>query len=485
MATRLFLNTIGLWMLALLLSTCTVGPDYVQPSVEIPEKYKEAAEGWKVAQPQDDHNRGDWWKVFNDPTLNTLEDQVKISNQNIATFEAQYRQARALVDQARAGYAPTLTSSLSLTRQKPPHFIPTISVPPYTDHSMSLTAAWEPDLWGSVRRTVESSEAGAQASAAALASAQLSAQASLAQYYFQLRALDADQKLLDDLEGAYRKLLQLTQGRYGSGVAAQMDILQAQNQLQSAQVQAVNNGIKRAQYEHAIAVLIGKPASVFSLKPSPFIMTPPSIPVQVPSVLLERRPDVAQAERQMAQANAQIGVAIAAFFPTLTLAATGGFDYTSSTGLGQTGLGRWLSAPAQFWSLGPQLAAILFDGGLRDAKTAAARAAYDASVASYRQTVLTAFQDVEDNLSSLRILASEAKVQDETVANTKRLLNLTINQYNAGTVAYADVITAQTNAYMAQKNAIDIASQHMTSAVGLIKALGGGWDATSLKMPAK
>lgn len=480
-----------LLILAILLSSCTIGPDYVKPSAPVPAQFKEAEHHWKVAQPQDAQDRGEWWTVFNDPCLNTLEKQVNAANQTIINADANYRQALALVDEARASYFPTASITPSITRQKKGSgstaFISTSSngvtttgtaagtgssasnSSVTTSHSLAFAASWEPDLWGSVSRSVEASRAGAEASHALLASTQLSAQASLAQLYFQVRALDQDQQLLDRTVVEYRKALQLTQFQYASGVAARADIVQAQSQLEVAEAQAINNKINRAQYEHAMAILVGKPPAEFSLPPLPLAALPPRIPLTLPSTLLERRPDVAQAERLMAQANAQIGVAIAAYFPTLTLSAT--------ASVAHSGYAHWFSIPALGWAIGPQLAATILDGGLRKATTQAARASYDATVASYRQTVLAAFQDVEDNLISLRVLEREAIVQNKAARDARQALQLVLNQYKAGTVAYANVITAQTAAFTAEKNAADITGLRMTSAVGLIKALGGGWCA--------
>ncbi len=311
-------------------------------------------------------------------------------------------------------------------------------------------------------------KAGEQGAAADLANARLSAQATLAQSYFQLRSLDAQQKLLDDTVAAYASSLQLTQNQYAQGIVARSDVIQAQTQLQSAQASAIDNGIARAQFEHAIAVLVGEPASTFALPASPLDATPPDVPAQMPSAILERRPDVASAERKAAAANEQIGVAIAAFFPTLTLSASGGFQ--SSV------LSQLLRAPSRFWTLGPDLAATIFDGGLRRAQTEAARATYDQDVATYRLTVLTAFQDVEDNLASLRILANEIVIQQQAVQSAQQALAIVNNQYKAGTVGYVNVLTAQTTAFTAEQKLANIAGQRMVSSVGLVKALGGGWD---------
>lgn len=478
-----------------LLSGCSVGPNYVKPPVTTPATFKEArTSDWKPARPQDAANRGEWWKVFKDPQLNALEAQLNITNQNIINAEANYRQASALVDEARASFFPTLTGSLALTRQKQvsgsSSFISTSSsgststgsattsaqpggtIRYSTTHSLILNASWEPDIWGSVGRTVEASRAGAESSAALLAVTRLSAQASLAQFYFELRALDTDQKILNNTVKDYQKSLTLTQHQYNSGIVARSDVIQAQTQLDTAKSQALNNGIARSQYEHAIAVLTGEPPANFAMSFQPLTATPPHIPLEIPSELLERRPDIAQAERLMAQANAQIGVATAAYFPTFTLNGAGtvvGSDYA-----------HWFSFPSLAWSIGPQLAETFYDGGLRNATLAAAHATYDANVAAYRQTVLSAFQDVEDNLVSLRILKSQYVVQNQAAKDARLALKLMMNQYKAGIVPYSSVIVAQTTAYTAEKNAADVNGLQMTSAVGLIKALGGGWYASSI-----
>lgn len=494
---------VTLMCISFLFSACAVGPDYVRPPVVMPKAFKEAKgkkvmgakknKDWKVATPCDAKNKGIWWVVFNDNELNKLMDKLNVDNQTIYNAYSNYVQARALVDEARAGFYPTLTGSITVTRQKQgtgsTFFSSTSGTTTSsgaastgtggtskskitTTHSLFLNASWEPDIWGLVRRTVEASAAGAEASAALLASTRLSAQASLAQYYFELRGLDVDQKLLDDTVKGYKRTLMLTKNQYAAGVAALADVVQAQSQLESAQATAINNGILRAQYEHAIAVLMGEPPANFSLAPKPRRLTPPPIPLELPSALLERRPDIAQAERLMAQANAQIGVAVAAYFPSLTL--------TGSATVSGKGLGHFFSIPSLGWAYGPQLTELILDGGLRDATVRAARAGYNANVASYRQTVLAALQDVEDNLVSLRILAKEEAVLDKAVASAKLALKLVINQYEAGTVPYSSVITAQISAYTAEMNAANVAYLRMTSAVGLIKALGGGWDARSI-----
>jgi len=438
--------------------------------------------GWKVAQPADRADRGAWWTVYNDPQLDALIGRLNASNQTIAQSAAAYRQARALVTEARAAYFPTVGLTASGSRARTPrtslssgsssNFGSGSTGSINNSYSVGLDASWEPDLWGKVSRTVSAQRAGEAAAAADLANARLSQQALLAQTYFQLRTSDALQKLLDDTVKSYERSLQLTQNQYAQGVAARADVIQAQTQLQSAQAAQIDNGVARAQYEHAIATLIGEPASTFSLPPNPLAAEPPVTPVDVPSAILERRPDVAAAERRAAAANEQIGVAISAFFPTLTLSATGGFQSSVWSQL--------FTLPARFWTVGPQLAATLFDAGLRAAQTDAARATYDQDVAAYRLAVLTAFQDVEDNLASQRILAQEIDVQRQAVDSAEHALAIVTNQYKAGTVAYLNVLTAQTTAFTAQQKLATIAGQRMVSSVGLVKALGGGWNVSEM-----
>ncbi|AOR69435.1 RND transporter [Burkholderia stabilis] len=468
---------------AVLLAGCAVGPDYHRPDTSIPAAFKEAPAGWKVAQPADRTDRGAWWAVYNDPQLDALIGKLNASNQTIAQSAAAYRQARALVTEARAAYFPTVGLTASGSRARTPRtslssgsssssFGSGSSGSISNSYSVGLDASWEPDLWGKVSRTVSAQRAGEAAAAADLANARLSQQALLAQTYFQLRTSDALQKLLDDTVKSYEQSLKLTQNQYAQGVAARADVIQAQTQLQSAQAAAIDNGVARAQYEHAIATLIGEPASTFSLPVNPLTAEPPITPVDVPSALLERRPDIAAAERRAAAANEQIGVAISAFFPTLTLSATGGVQSSVWSQL--------FTLPARFWTVGPQLAATLFDAGLRAAQTDAARATYDQDVAAYRLAVLTAFQDVEDNLASQRILAREIDVQRQAVDSAEHALAIVTNQYKAGTVAYLNVLTAQTTAFTAQQKLATISGQRMTSSVGLVKALGGGWDAADM-----
>lgn len=478
----------------LALCACVVGPDYQRPDPGVPAAYKENADwhasDWSRAQPADALQRGAWWKIFGDAQLDGLQQQIEVSNQTLAQAEAQYRQAQAAVSGARAGYFPTLGVSASATRSGRYGNSGSIvsggtvisggsgrpgSSHPSDTYSLPFSASWEPDLWGKVRRTVEGAAASAQASAATLESTRLSLHAALAQDYLQLRIVDAQKRLLDDTVGAYRKALQLAQNQYNAGVVARADVIQADTQLKSAQVQAIDLGIARAQLEHAIALLVGKAPAEFALSPQSLNLQPPAIPVGVPSQLLQRRPDVAAAERETAAANAQIGVAEAAYFPGLTLAATGG--YQNST------FSKWLTAPSRFWSLGPKLAETLLDFGARSAQTAQARAAYDGAVANYREVVLAALQNVEDNLAALRMLEAEAAVQAEAVKAAEQALAIAINQYRAGTVSYLNVISAQTVAYSNERNAISILGNRLADSVALVKALGGGWDAEESPTP--
>ncbi|WP_206955503.1 efflux transporter outer membrane subunit [Trinickia acidisoli] len=460
------------------LAGCAVGPNYHRPSTPAAAAYKETPAGWKVAEPADRTDRGPWWSIYHDDRLSALMGELDTSNQTIAQYAAAYRQARALVGEARAAYFPTLGLSASATRSgQQVSRNSTLASTGATSSignafSASLDASWEPDLWGKVSRTVSAQEAGRQGAAADLANARLSAQATLAQTYFQLRALDAMQKLLDDTVAAYAKALKLTQNQYAQGVAARSDVIQAQTQLQSAQASAIDNGVARAQDEHAIAVLVGQSASSFSIPSIPLEAEPPTVPVDVPSALLERRPDIAGAERRTAEANEQIGVAISAYFPSLTLSAQGGFQNSV--------LSQLFTLPSRFWTVGPELAATLFDGGLRHAQTEAARAAYDQQAAVYRQTVLAAFQDVEDNLASQRILAREVVIQRQAVDSAKQALAIVTNEYKAGTVDYVSVLTAQTTAFAAEQKLENLASERMVSSVGLVKALGGGWNVAQM-----
>ena len=467
---------LGIAGLLMLLSGCAVGPKYVKPTVQIPAAYKESA-GWKRAQPQDEIIRGEWWKIFNDPRLDALEAEVNISNQNIAQAQAQYAQSYALVQAARSSFFPTLGAAASYTRSHnssgnnngSSSSNSSDSKYAVSDNLLSANVNWEVDLWGKIRRTMEANSANAQASKADLGNARLSAQAQVAQDYFQLCSLDAQKKLLDDTDVIYQKFLNLTRNRYASGVAAQSDVLQAQTQLEGIEAQSIDIGVQRSQLEHAIALALGKPASDFSIPPLTLPATVPSIPAGIPSEILERRPDIAAAERTVAAANAQIGVAESAYFPTLTLSASGSYESSN--------LARIFSSPNPLWSVGPALAETIFDAGLRQAQTAQAKAAYDAAVASYRQTVLTAFQQVEDNLAALRILEQEEQAQDAAVKDARKAVELEINQYKAGTVSALDVVTVQAIALTDEKAAVTILGERMNACVLLIQYLGGGWKA--------
>ncbi len=459
--------------LALTLAGCAAGPDYKRPEVEIAAAYKEAGE-WKPAQPQDDLDRGKWWGVFGDPQLDALLEQVEISNQNVLVAEAQFRRAQAVVASSRAAYFPTLDANVSVVRSRSPTGVigGTTAGRIITNRSASLNAGWEADLWGRLRRAVESGEAGAQESAADLAAARLSAQAELASSYFQLRILDAQRQLLEDTVAGYRKSLDLTRNRYDAGVAAKVDLVQAETQLKSTLAQAIDTGVQRAQLEHAIAILIGKAPAEFSIAPAPLAVAMPRVPIGLPSELLERRPDVAAAERRVAAANAQIGVAKAAYFPSLTLSASYGSRSADAS--------QWFTVPSRFWSIGPALAQSIFDAGLRRAQTEQAIAAYDATVAEYRQAVLAGFQEVEDNLAALRILGEEADVQDGAVRAARESVLLTTNQYKTGIVSYVNVVTVQTTQLSNERTAMGILGRRLVAAVILVKALGGGWSAAEI-----
>jgi NodT family efflux transporter outer membrane factor (OMF) lipoprotein len=459
-------------LLCLFLVGCAAGPEYRRPEVAAPLAYKEA-EGWRQAQPKDTLPKGSWWEVFRDAELDALMKRVDLSNQNIKAAEARLRQAQAVADQARAGQFPTLAGNAGATRSKSPSLpnAPTNSRAT-NNFNATLNASWEADVWGRVRRSVESGQASFVASAADLEAARLSARASLAQSYFALRVADGTKKLLEDTVAANQRSLELTKNRYAAGVVARVDVVQAEVQLKSVQAQLVDVGVERAQLEHAIALLLGQAPAQFSIAPQPLQLAMPAIPPGMPSELLERRPDIAAAERGVAAANAQIGIAKAAFFPAFTLSAATG--YRSSV------LGDLFSAPSNLWSLGIALAQSIFDGGLRKALTSQAIAAYDAEVAAYRQTVLSAFQEVEDNLAALRILEEEAKLQDEVVQAARHALELTLNQYQAGVVSYLNVITAQTTALNSERAAASVLGRRLAASVGLVRALGGGWSAEQL-----
>jgi NodT family efflux transporter outer membrane factor (OMF) lipoprotein len=470
-------HQISFAVMSLLLASCAVGPDYQRPEAATQATFKEAG-NWKIATPNDETNRGKWWEAFGDRELNALVEQVDINNQNLKVAEAKYRQAQALGASARSSFFPTVSASASGTRSKSASGRTSSNTSSgaasgasssiSTSHNLSASFSWEFDLWGRIRRQVESNDASIQASAADLESARLSAQSELASNYFQLRVSDAQKQLLNDTVAAYAKSLELTKNRYNVGVAGRVDVAQAETQLKSAEAQALDLGVQRAQLEHAIALLIGKAPGNFTLAESKWNVAVPSIPLALPASLLERRPDIASAERRAAAANAQIGVARAAYYPTLSLTGSGG--YSSST------LSDWISAPNRFWSLGPSLATTLLDFGKRGAASDQAIAVYDQNVATYRQTVLQAFQDVEDNLAALRILEAEAKVQDEAVRAARESVALTLNQYKAGTVSYLNVVSVQTAQLANERSAMTLMGRQLTASVALIKALGGGWN---------
>lgn len=449
-------------IVATLAGGCAVGPDYQRPAAPVSADYKEAQD-WQRALPRDHLPRGDWWEVFGDTRLNGLEQQLLTANQNIAAAEARYRQARAAAQQARAGFFPTLSATASSTRNG------TAADQPVTArHTLSLDASWEVDVWGRVRRAVESGEATAEAGAADLAAARLSAEAELALNYFELRSVEEQEALYRQTVQDYEKSLQLTNNQYAVGVAGRAEVVQAEAQLQAAQAQAVAVGVQRAQLEHAVAILVGVPPAQLSLARSELPAHAPLIPVDMPSDLLERRPDVAAAERRVAAANAEIGVARAAYFPTLTLSGSGGYQSNS--------FAHWFEAPNRFWSLGPSLALTLFDAGARRAQNEQAVAAYDETVASYRQTVLGALQEVEDNLVALRLLDQQIEFQRAAVQAAQEAVRLVTNQYKAGVVSFLNVLTAETTLLNDQRSLLQLRGQQFSASVNLIKALGGGWQ---------
>ncbi len=445
-----------------LLGACAVGPDYHRPPFPTTGVYKELGE-WKPSEPSDAFARGEWWTIYKDDALNELEARLNISNENIKVAAANFEQARGLVAQAQAGFWPTLSANFSAARGKS---LP--DTPVRNEFAAGAAANWDLDIWGAVRRTVESDRASAESGAALLANAQLSAQADLATDYFELRAQDQLQKLLDDTVVAETLSLKITESRYKFGVAARADVVSAETQLLASQAQQVNARIQRGILEHAIAVLMGQQPSTFSLPRSAMRTDVPIIPPGVPSTLLERRPDVAAAERKMAAANAQIGIAVAAYFPSLTLSGSG---TTSAATLSQL-----FKSSTTVWSVGPALAETIFDGGLRRAEVAQAKAAYQSSVASYRQTVLAGFEQVEDDIITLRVLEEQAVIEDKTVKAAREAEALTLNQYKAGTVPYSSVITAQTTRLSAEQTELQVLSSRLQASVSLVEALGGGWD---------
>jgi NodT family efflux transporter outer membrane factor (OMF) lipoprotein len=448
---------------------CAVGPDYVRPAMPVPAAFKEDPD-WKPAQPSDGRMPAAWWQVFQDADLDALALQVASANQDVRVAEANYRQADALARQAFDALFPVINlNASSIRNQGATGATASRSVGPATFNSVTLGTSWEVDLWGGLRRGLEATQASARASAADLAAATLSLQGQLVADYLALRVADELRRLLDDAVEAYEKSLQLTESRYRAGVAARTDVAEAQAQLEATRAQAIDARISRAQLEHAIAVLIGKAPADFSIATQPYRLQFPTVPPALPSALLERRPDVAAAERRVAAANAQIGVAQAAFFPTLALNASGGFSAPSGASL--------FSVPYRVWSLGPALAERVFDAGARSAAREQAVAGWDAATATYRKTVLTALQSVEDSLAALRILAQEAVVEAAAVNAAQDSLTLTISQYKGGTVSYLNVITAQTTELSSRENALAIDGRRAAATVQLMQALGGGWQA--------
>ena len=468
--------------LAATLAACTVGPDYHRPDAPPAAAFKEL-DGWKPATPREAASGSPWWSIYDDPALDGLERQVEISNQSLKTSEAAYREAVAIVDEARAGYFPTVSATASAQRSSTAGGGFTGSGAGgrgggggivQNQFALSPTASWVPDIWGRIRRTVEADVATAQASAADLAAARLADQATLASDYFQLRIADEQKRVLDATVAADQQSLKIARNQFEAGFAAETDVVTAETQVENAQAQEIALGVQRAAFEHAIAVLIGKPPSDLAIAPlpEPLGTTVPVAPVGVPSALLERRPDIAAAERTMQAANAQIGIAEVAYFPDLTLTATAGFASSA--------LGNLLSLSNSAWSIGAAATETIFDGGLRGAQVRAAQAAYEGNVATYRQTVLTAFQQVEDELAALRILEQQAAAQDVALRSARRAEQLTLNQYQAGTLAYTSVVVAQTTALADEQTALSILQSRLVASSALVQALGGGWDASQL-----
>jgi NodT family efflux transporter outer membrane factor (OMF) lipoprotein len=454
---------------------CSVGPKYQRPAAVVPPAYKEVGD-WKPAQPNDQNLGGNWWELFQDPQLNALEAQVNVSNQNLKAAEAQYTQARAILRYNRANYFPTVTTAPTATRNKTsanrqPHS-PSFNGITYNDFQIPFELSYQLDVWGRVRHTVEFYREQAQASAADLATVNLSMHSQLALFYFQARTLDAEEQLLNSTVTEYEQALELIKNRFAGGLASDVEVQQAETQLETTRAQAVDVGVARAQYEHAVAVLIGRPPASFSLAPLPLTMPPPPIPVGLPSELLERRPDIAAAERLMAAANAQIGVAKSAYYPLVNLAAAGGFESGSITTL--------ISGPSILWSAGPSALFTIFDVGRRRAASDQAIAAYDQAVANYRQTVLTGFQQVEDNVAALRILEQEAQVQSKAVTAAQKYLELANTRYKGGVTSYLEVTTAESAALSDEVTTVNILGRRMIAAVTLVQALGGGWHRSAL-----
>ncbi len=475
---------------AVVLSGCTVGPHYHRPDATVPEAYKEltpadypSTDGWKVAQPKDAALKGTWWEIFNDAELNALEEQVNVSNQSIASAAAAFLVARSMVKEARSQYFPTVTVGPSITTSRQSATVSSglgsgtgtggaVTPQVITSYSLPFDASWTPDLFGRVRNNVRANANAAQASVADLENTRLMIQAEVAVDYFDVRGQDALKQLLDDTVVAFQESLRLTQALYETGIDSDEAVAQAETQLESAQAQATNLGILRGQFEHAIATLVGQPAPTFSIRTQPLKTSPPAIPYGLPSQLLERRPDIAASERRMAQANAQIGVAVAAYYPTVTLSASAGLESSSIT--------KWFTWPSRFFSVGPSVSETLFDGGLRHATVQQFKANYLETIANYRQAVLAAFQQVEDNLSSIRILSIEIAQQDTAVGSAQRNLKIATDRYKLGIDPYLNVITAQTTLFSNQQTDVNLRIQQITSSVQLVEAIGGGWDASQL-----
>jgi NodT family efflux transporter outer membrane factor (OMF) lipoprotein len=450
---------------SILIAGCAVGPDYKRPTIDVADNYKEES-GWKPSEPNDVLNRGAWWEIYRDDTLNGLERQLEISNENVKAAAAAVEEAQALERQARAGFWPTLTATADRQRT-------TTSVGSNTFDTVGVGGSWNLDVWGQIRRSVEGGHANAMGSDAALAAARLSAQAQLASAYFELRAQDQLQTLLNDTVAAQQESLRIAESRFRFGVTAKADVVSAETQLLTSQSQQVNASIQRALLEHAIAVLVGQPPAVFFLSAAPMRSDVPTVPAGVPSTLLERRPDIAEAERRVAAASAQIGVARAAFFPSISL--NGSDDYKSGT------IGNLFSASQQIWAFGPALMQTLFAGGLHKARVQEARAAFDVSVDNYRQTVLLSFEQVEDEIVTLRVLEQQAGIVDSAVGAAEEAETLTLNQYKAGTVPYSSVITAQTTRLSSEVTALTVLTNRLKASVAMIEALGGGWNSSEFQ----
>jgi NodT family efflux transporter outer membrane factor (OMF) lipoprotein len=467
------------------LAGCMVGPKYQRPAVPPPPAaFKELPPpnlpngSWKQAQPsdaQDAQLKGNWWELYGDPTLDALEAKIAVSNQTLKAATEEYFAAREQVRIARSNYYPTLGAGASINRTGESHNEANTrsgTTYDYNTFNVEGQASWEPDLWGTVRRTVESAHANAQASAADLANVALSLHAELATDYFELRGLDSQKQLLDTTAKADADYLRLTQIRFTGGVATDVDVAQAETQFETVKAQAIDIQVARAQFEHAIATLTGQPASTFSLAPAPLTLKLPSIPAGVPSELLERRPDIAAAERRADAANAQIGIAMAAYYPNVQLGGTGGFESANP--------GTWIQGPSALWSLGASAMETLFDAGRRHAITAQARDLYEAQAANYRQSVLSAFQEVEDNLAALRILDDEANTQAAAVAAARRSLAISTNRYKGGVTTYLEVLTAQTAQLADERTQNDLTTRQFAASVQLVKALGGGWNRSQM-----